>query len=163
VSLIVFTIGIGISQYFNRRELLHITYVMDNFQHVDRIVITMLHETLEIDYADYMFEDIRATLYPFSTGRVGIPASTKRVLLNNSHEQTMQILYFINGDELFSLSIYEFGSSPPFPPLNEQSLIFIHNMFIINNSYALAFINDGNFVGSFSFDVFDSALPYPHL
>jgi len=139
-----------ILQYLDRRELFNITIIMEKYQYVDRIVITWDSEQIEITSEKYNFREVKNLLYPFYTGRIGVPRSTKMTLQIQSYKQDAEIIYYVGDEKLFAVNVFNFES----PPFSENS-IFVRNIFMMNNYFSVIFINNGNFLGSFSFDDFD--------
>ncbi|MCL2427070.1 MAG: hypothetical protein FWD05_12140 [Oscillospiraceae bacterium] len=148
--------------YLGRRELLAAIEFMDNFQHVDRIEINSVLGNYRISEDDSSFEELNNLLYPFNDGRVIVSAGTRRMLQRQSHEQFAEIYFYANGKLLFSLNVYTFLKHP----LPEQTGIpggLGNNVFMVGDHYAMIFINNGNFVGSFDFEQWDYAEFFNHM
>jgi len=126
------------------------------FEYIDRIEINYGSESLEIDTDNENFEIVKELLYPFRGG-TGIHSSRRRELRRVSNEKFGEIVYFVGNEELFSASIYTF-SSYPFVESPTESGALGRNVFMIENYYGIIFINDGRYMGRFSFNDFDSAI-----
>jgi len=149
--LLVSLVVVGIFSSLERRELLRVIDIMDDFENVDRIVIIADAAILEFSIEDQNFEDTKTLLYPFHDGRGGISASIKRELLRFSDSEPMEITYFVDGDVLLVLNVHLFASYPHM--VYERG--FGNNLFVMNCYYHIAFVNNGNFMASMGFSELD--------
>ena len=137
---------IGMNSRARYHELSIITEFMYNYQFVDRITVS--HHSIDIDFTpnNNYFDMDKDKLYPFSAGRVGVPARTRRSLQRQSEGQVVEIVYSIGNDVLFTVGIYKFAGNP----FGENESLN-NNLFTIGSYFGLALINNSNFIGSFKF------------
>ena len=139
----------------NRQNLINITNAMHEFQYVNGIVIDTTSGWLEVHQEDVGFDEIKDLLNPFHAGQINIQSSTRRALQRASHEQFAEISFLIDDDVLLTANVYTFLSRP----LTEQSGQVRNGVFMIGRHYAVALINNGNFMGRFGFHNWDNVEP----
>ena len=123
--------------------------IMASYLYVDRIHIN-LGEGTDIRYGNPKFDEVKYSFYPFYKGRVFLQSSTRRWLVRISQGNIGQILYYVDGELLFSLDIFTFIENP-LPPGQPSG----NNVFMLNGYYAVAFVTNTNFMASFRLGAID--------
>jgi hypothetical protein len=73
---------------------------------------------------------------------------------NRAHEQLVEITYYRDNEHLFSVIAYSFLDHP-FPENKDNPDFFERNVFEIDDAYAIIFVNNTHYIGSFDFDSWD--------
>ena len=122
--------------------------IMASYPYVDWIRIN-LDESVDVRYGDPKLDEVKYSRYPFYTGRINLQSSTRRWLVGISQGNIGQILYYADGELLFSLDIFIFIENPLPIPVGEPGIG--NNVFVLNGYYAIALVTNSNFMASFRF------------
>ena len=151
IPYMIFTISARTRDEKQRSQSLQVIYYMENFEYVDEISIIKNHETLiNVNYANPNFEKIMTLLYPFRTGRGERTSDDMQSLVDGFYSHNLSIEYFIEGEMLFTVDIFEFLSMLDINT-EDNSNIFEFNVFLVGELYAIAINKPTNFLFSFDF------------
>jgi len=142
-----------VSDLQNQQELRRIVYIKENFDRVNKIIISGSSQECRIDENSDVFGKAKELLYPLHPLAGGMPPSSKRVLQRRAYSLLAKISFYEDNARLVSIDIYTFINNP-FSA--EMDSVFANNVFTIDNFYAIAFVSGTNHMGSFGFDSWEN-------
>ena len=154
--MILFSILPSIYRNILRQEALHIINFIENFSHIDEIVITLDSKILfETNKNYYDFEEVKNILSPSNTAWLGYSRRVRRDILRQSIMQSVSIEYIIEGKHFFTINTFILST----PLFSEVASMSLNNKFlIIDNFYVVAFINDSATMVRLNFSNFEESL-----
>ena len=144
-----------ISEISTANRLRNTVYLMDKFHTVTNIMIDF-YSSDEYVFISLTSEDKDfKNLNPFTPPTGGLLSRSEKRMLQKQATERFAIIHYYNEDTyLFSVTVYNFLNHP-FPKDVNNPDIKTSNVFIINDFYALGFIDSINYMAKFKFNNWD--------